>query len=281
MVHDLDPASIASQLREHDLRRGSEDGRGEVSLSHSIIIQLSMYWRFGRLQWTRRFSETSSEDPHSPHTATFGGITVPTSDIGGTTLNPQFSFPARPNSSTSSFPSYAYDSTTQDRKQLLSSAFEDDDSTISSLKKSKMFKPFGSSAPNKQQQETIASVWATENLGPTSHPFSLAPRPSIVALPVYPPTSSNSSRSMASKSKKIGAKAAIFTALLSTAATAVYLSLRYKQLLDVERKMPNVFVGGWAFLMLETIVAVMIGKHFFSLFSTEKRSWTDLNLCDE
>lgn len=70
---------------------------------------------------------------------------------------------------------------------------------------------------------------------------------------------------MASKSKKIGAKAAIFTALLSTAATAVYLSLRYKQLLDVERKMPNVFVGGWAFLMLETIVAVMIGKHFFSL----------------
>ncbi|GAA6008840.1 hypothetical protein JCM11491_003803 [Sporobolomyces phaffii] len=237
LVHDLDPASIASQLREHDLRRGSEDVRGE---------------------WTRRFSESSSEDPLSPQTATFGGIA--TSDIGGASLNPQFSFPARPGSSTSSFPTYSYDSRTQDQKHLLTSQFDDDEaSTVSSLKKSKLFKPFGST---KEKHDAIASsVWATENLGPTSHPFSLAPRPSIVALPVYPPTSSAASRSIASQSKKLGAKAAIVTALLSTAATGVYLAFRYKQLLDVERKMPNVFVGGWAFLALETIVAAMIAIH--------------------
>ena len=30
--------------------------------------------------------------------------------------------------------------------------------------------------------------------------------------------------------------------------------------------MPNVFVGGWAFLVLETIVAVMIGKLFILTF---------------
>ncbi|GAA5883218.1 hypothetical protein JCM16303_007310 [Sporobolomyces ruberrimus] len=245
MVHDFDPASIASQLRDHDARRGSEDIRGG--------------------EWSRRFSESSSEDPLSPQTASFGGVQVPTSDIGGASLNPQFSFPARPGSSTSSFPSYAYDSSaTQDDKKLLSSKFEDDDdSTIASLKKSRMFKPFGSNNNNnKHQQDAIAnSVWATENLGPTSHPFSLAPRPSIVALPVYPPTSSNNSRSVSNNSRKLGAKVSILTALLSTAATGVYLAFRYEQLLDVERKMPNVFVGGWAFLMLETIVAAMIAVH--------------------
>jgi hypothetical protein len=219
-------------------------------------------------QWSRRFSESSSSDDlHSPQTASFpGGITVPTSDIGGNSLNPQFTFPppsSKAGSSVSSFPSYAYDSTGQDRKNLLSSAFDDDDSTISSLKnqKTKFLKTFGG---NKQhQQDAISSsVWATENLGPTSHPFSLAPRPSIVALPVYPPTSSSTSRSIATQSKKLGAKLSILTALLSTAATGVYLAFRYKQLLDVERKMPNVFVGGWAFLMLETIVAGMIGELF-------------------
>ncbi|GAA6060914.1 hypothetical protein JCM10212_003948 [Sporobolomyces blumeae] len=243
-VHDFDPASIASQLRDHDLRRGSEDVRGE---------------------WIRRFSETSSDDPHSPQSASFGGgIHVPTSDIGGEKLNPAFSFPSSrsgaPNASVSTFGS------TADHKGLLNSAFDDDNSTVSSLKKSKLFKPFGGANQanvglNKQQQETIASVWATENLGPTSHPFSLAPRPSIVALPVYPPTSSSASRSISSRSKKLGAKASILTALVSTAATGVYLSLRYKQLLAVERRMPNVFVGGWAFLILETIVAVMIATH--------------------
>lgn len=144
----------------------------------------------------------------------------------------------------------------------MSSKFEDDDdSTIASLKKSRMFKPFGSNNNNKHQQDAIAnSVWATENLGPTSHPFSLAPRPSIVALPVYPPTSSNNSRSVSNNSRKLGAKVSMLTALLSTAATGVYLAFRYEQLLDVERKMPNVFLGGWAFLMLETIVAAMIGE---------------------
>ncbi|GAA5954985.1 hypothetical protein JCM3765_003152 [Sporobolomyces pararoseus] len=250
MVHDLDPASIASQLREHDLRRGSEDARGE---------------------WSRRFSESSSsEDLHSPQTASFGNITVPTSDIGGASLNPQFSFPSKAGSSTSSFPSYAYDPNGQDRKQLLSSAFDDDDSTINSLKqKSKFLKSFGGNN-SRQQQDTIASVWATENLGPTSHPFSLAPRPSIVALPVYPPTSSSASRSMSNKAKKFGAKLSILTALLSTAATGLYLALRYKQLLDVERKMPNVFVGGWAFLVLETIVAGMIAVHTIFTVSTYK-----------
>lgn len=206
-----------------------------------------------------------------------------TSDIGGASLNPHFAFPssasangrsgqaAAASSSTSSFPTYAYDGANPDRKQLLSSQFDDDDSTISgSLQhsKSKFLKTFGGGA-NKgrlggdyhQDHDAVSkSVWATENLGPTSHPFSLAPRPSIVALPVYPPTSSSSARSIKSQSKKVGAKAAIATCLLSTAATGVYLALRYRQLLDVERKMPNVFVGGWAFLVLETIVAAMIGQ---------------------
>lgn len=248
VAHDFDPAGIASQLRDHDLRRGSEDVRGE---------------------WLRRFSESSSsEDLHSPQTASFGGITVPTSDIGGASLNPQFSFPSKANkasSSTSSFPSYAYDSNGQDRKQLLSSAFDDDDHAVNTFKqKAKFLKSFGAVGkgnPSKQQQEAIASVWATENLGPTSHPFSLAPRPSIVALPVYPPTSSSASRSFSTKAKKIGAKVSILTALLSTAATGLYLAFRYHQLLEVERKMPNVFVGGWAFLLLETIVAGMIAVH--------------------
>ncbi|GAA5927984.1 uncharacterized protein JCM15063_006051 [Sporobolomyces koalae] len=245
LVHDFDPASIASQLREHDLRRGSEDARGE---------------------WSRRFSGSSSDDALSPKTADFGGMSVPTMDIGGASLNPQFSFPARPGSSTSSFPSYAYDSHNQDQKELLTSAFDDDDVQKKITKKSKLFKSFGGS--NKQQQETMASVWATENLGPTSHPFSLAPRPSIVALPVYPPTSANSANSVTGKFKKAGAKVSILTALLSTAATGVYLAFRYQQLLSVERKMPNVFVGGWAFLALETIVAAMISIHtIFTVFT--------------
>ncbi|GAA5893362.1 uncharacterized protein JCM6883_007642 [Sporobolomyces salmoneus] len=239
-VHDsaagasgLDMAgSIASQLREHDLRRGSEDVRGE---------------------WTRRFSESasSSDDPLSPTT---------TSDIGGNSLNPQFTFP-RPGSTTSSFD--------QDNKHLLHSTFEDDDdrkSKMHALKhsKSKFLKTFGNkgNASTQAQDDSISkSVWATENLGPTSHPFSLAPRPSIVALPVYPPTSSSSPANSTDRIKKVGSKVAIVTALLSTAATGVYLALRYRQLLNVEKKIPNVFVGGWAFIILETIVAGMIAIH--------------------
>ncbi|GAA5864193.1 hypothetical protein JCM1840_006696 [Sporobolomyces johnsonii] len=227
-------ASIASQLREHDkLRRGSEDARGE---------------------WARRFSETSSGSDDAPPAGL--AFTHP-GDLGGAQLNPHYSFPARDDSGSlkSTVPSSYSDSKDHSLSAL------DGNGLSGSGKKGAagFFRNLASSAKHHLQQQ--GGGWATENLGPSSHPFSLAPRPSIVALPVYPSPSGTVGRSFLPRAKKVASRVAILTALLSIAATGVYLGFRYSQMRSVERKMPGVFVGGWAFLVLETVVAAVMAVH--------------------
>lgn len=153
----------------------------------------------------------------------------------------------------------------------LASAFDDDDegSTRNSRNSHryppdlKSFFTFGGSSNNK---DSTGGGWRTENLGTSaagqlsSQSSSSAfaqPRPSIVALPVYPSPGGSVSRSFKTRTKKIATRVCILTGLATIAATWFYLWLRYHAMRTVEGKRPGIFVGGWAFLSLETVVAAM------------------------
>ncbi|GAA6024201.1 hypothetical protein JCM10207_006779 [Rhodosporidiobolus poonsookiae] len=242
---EADVFSIASQLREHDkLRRGSEDVNNAA--------------------WPRRFSEASSGDDESP----------PPSAGGASKLNPHFSFPARhSNASSSSFgdvglgnktpaPAYPEDGKAGVGGGGLQSAFDDDDESAHRYPPDlKTFFGFGK---NRQGGAGAGGEdkggWRTEHLGSSDRAFQMQ-RPSIVALPVYPSPGGSVSRSLKTRAKKIATRVAVLTGLCSIAATWLYLYLRLEAMRAVERKRPGIFVGGWAFLTLETVVAVMMSVH--------------------
>ncbi|GAA5861864.1 hypothetical protein JCM8547_008578 [Rhodosporidiobolus lusitaniae] len=234
---EADVFSIANQLREHDKRRGSEtNDRGD---------------------WPRRFSEVSSgEEDVSP----------PPSAGGMTKLNPHFSFPAKGNTSSVSLASTAPGGKTPApayNDNGLMSAFDDDDDDKSAKRGSHRYPP-------DLKSFFTGGGWRTENLGSSaagqlsSNSSSSAfaqPRPSIVALPVYPSPGGSVSKSFKTRGKKIATRVCILTGLLAIAATWFYLYLRFEAMRAVERKRPKIFVGGWAFLALETVVAVMTSIH--------------------
>lgn len=85
-------------------------------------------------------------------------------------------------------------------------------------------------------------------------------RPSIVALPVYPSPSGTLGRSWKIKTRKVAVKATWVTVVASNAATWWYLALRYQAIKQVDDKIPGVFVGGWAFIVLETLVAIIMSE---------------------
>lgn len=112
--------------------------------------------------------------------------------------------------------------------------------------------------------------WRTEYLGggagggggASEKTFNMQ-RPSIVALPVYPSPSGTLGRSWKLKARKVAVKLCWVTALASVGATWWYLALRFIAMRDVDGKIPGVFVGGWAFLVLETLVAIILSESFF------------------
>ncbi|GAA5988748.1 hypothetical protein JCM11641_006526 [Rhodosporidiobolus odoratus] len=242
---EADVFSIASQLREHDkerLRRGSEDVHGG--------------------NWPRRFSSTSSGEDESP------------SESGSNqhTLNPHFSFPFRSNHSSISLHTVSSAGGAGGKTSApayndgLQSGWDDDDDSPSSNKHRyppdlKSFFTFGHGAGGKRQDETAKGGWRTEHLGTSQLASSLQPRPSIVALPVYPSPGGSVSRSTRTRAKKIVTKVCILTGMAAVAATWFYLYVRYGALRDVDRKRPGIFVGGWAFLTLEAVVAFMTSIH--------------------
>ncbi|GAA5834224.1 hypothetical protein JCM11251_000575 [Rhodosporidiobolus azoricus] len=252
---EADVFSIANQLREHDKgRRGSEVDRGD---------------------WPRRFSSASSADDDESPPGSAAGL----GSGGGThKLNPHFSFPARAGTGTnlssvslgsgdekgSKTPAPAYG-----EAGGLQSAFDDDDeSTKGASRYPPDFKSFftgGGGRKRGDEKRTSGGGWRTEHLGTspaTLGSSSLAqPRPSIVALPVYPSPGGSVSRSFKTRAKKIATKVCILTGFFAIAATWMYLYLRLEAMRAVERKRPGVFVGGWAFLTLETVVAFMTSIH--------------------
>lgn len=92
----------------------------------------------------------------------------------------------------------------------------------------------------------------------------MQPRPSIVALPVYPSPSGTLGRSWKLKLKRVALGLSWVTVVASNAAMWFYLGLRLQAMLEVDRKIPGVFVGGWTFLVLEAVVAVIMSE--FELF---------------
>ncbi|BGP38888.1 hypothetical protein JCM10449v2_002826 [Rhodotorula kratochvilovae] len=233
---ELDVMSIASQLREHDkARRGSEDVRGG--------------------DWPRRFSETSSGEDESP----------PPTSAGGAALNPAFSFPMRSTSSLkstgSSVPPYSNNEP--------ASAFDDDASTHAYPPDLKKLFGFGK---RDKQGESGPGGWRTEHLGASDKAFAMQ-RPSIVALPVYPAPGGTLGRSFATRAKRWGVKAARLTVLLACAASWVYLWVRLDAMRQVERRRPGIFVGGWCYLALETVVALLTTVHsLWTVFTYRPRS---------
>lgn len=111
-----------------------------------------------------------------------------------------------------------------------------------------------------------AGGWRTEYLGSSEKAFQMQ-RPSIVALPVYPSPSGTLGRSWKLKARKVGVKVTWITVLASNAATWWYLSLRYQAMKEVDGKIPGVFVGGWAFVVLETLVAIIMSGFLLLRFS--------------
>lgn len=105
--------------------------------------------------------------------------------------------------------------------------------------------------------------WRTEHLGNSDKAYQMQ-RPSIVALPVYPSPSGSLGRSWKVKGKRFAVKLSWITVLISATTTWYYLSLRYEAMKVVNDKMPGVFVGGWAFLVLESVVAAIMSEfgHF-------------------
>ncbi|GAA6041858.1 hypothetical protein JCM8097_004510 [Rhodosporidiobolus ruineniae] len=244
---ESDVFSIANQLREHDkLRRGSEVDVGAV----------------GGLG--RRFSNASGSEDDSP----------PPSAGGMNKLNPHFSFPARPgaNQSTDSLAQAGGKTPAPAYNDGLASAFDDDDDSTRGRggAGSHRYPPdlksffFGGGGAGKKGGASDESKggWRTEYLGGSSTTPGLAgPRPSIVALPVYPSPGGSVSRSFKTRIKKVATRLCILTGLLSIAATWLYLYVRLEAMRAVERKRPGIFVGGWAFLTLEAVVAFMTSVH--------------------
>ncbi|GAA5851994.1 hypothetical protein JCM9279_007051 [Rhodotorula babjevae] len=214
---EFDIMSIASQLREHDARRGSEDVRGG--------------------EWPRRFSEASSGGDDSP----------PATPSGGPTLNPAFSFPTR---STSSLKSAA--------------------PTYSS--NSELGRAFSFAKRDSAGAGDGPGGWRTEHLGASDKAFALQ-RPSIVALPVYPAPGGTLGRSFKTRAKKWATKVALVTVLLACASSWVYLWVRLGAMRIVERRRPGVFVGGWCYLALETVVTLLMTVHsIWTVFTYRPRS---------
>ncbi|BGO90549.1 hypothetical protein NBRC10512_005268 [Rhodotorula toruloides] len=201
-----------------------------------------------RGEWPRRFSEASScEDESPPPTA------------GGMHLNPTFSFPSKESLKSSSHSTLApaYDGP--------GSAFDDDEHKYPpDLKKIFNF--------SKRHDEKTTGGWRTEHLGASDKAFTMQ-RPSIVALPVYPSPGGTLSKSFKTRAKKWGTKVAWLTVLLACASSWVYLYFRYDAMKLVERKRPGIFVGGWCYLALETIVALMTTVHsLWVVFNYRARS---------
>ncbi|GAA5825664.1 hypothetical protein JCM3770_005986 [Rhodotorula araucariae] len=202
--------------------------------------------------WPRRFSEASSGEDESP----------PPTSAGGATLNPAFSFPMRSSSSLkstgSSVPPYGHDP---------ASAFDDDASTHAYPPDLKKLFGFG-----RRDKGEVPGGWRTEHLGASDKAFAMQ-RPSIVALPVYPAPGGTLGRSYALRAKRWGTKAARVTVLLACAASWVYLWVRLDAMRQVERKRPGIFVGGWCYLALETVVALLTTVHsLWVVFTYRPRS---------
>ncbi|BGP14888.1 hypothetical protein JCM10213_003756 [Rhodosporidiobolus nylandii] len=243
-----DVFSIACQLREHDKgRRGSEWGGGEFGRCFSTISSSG---------------DGESDIDISP---------PPSAGIGGAKLNPHYSFPARKQGTGSTLslevggktPVPAYDlDLGADYGLTGSSGWDDDDDATSRGGKGHRYPPdLKSFFTGGKKDETAKGGWRTEHLGTSAFASSLQPRPSIVALPVYPSPSGSTSRAFRTRAKGWVRKLCVLTGAMAVAATWVYLWLRYEALLAVERKRPGVFVGGWAFLTLEAVVAFMTSVH--------------------
>ncbi|GJN89916.1 hypothetical protein Rhopal_002905-T1 [Rhodotorula paludigena] len=235
---EMDVMSIASQLRDYDkARRGSEDVRGP--------------------DLSRRFSEVSSGEDDSP----------PSTANGSRTLNPNFSFPSR---STTSFKSSGGSSSSSSAPPYEPPSAFDDDSTHSYPPDLK--KIFGFKRKDGDTDVSKAGGWRTEHLGASDKAFAMQ-RPSIVALPVYPAPGGTLGRSFKTRAKRWGTKAAYLTVLLACASSWLYLWFRLDAMRQVERKRPGIFVGGWCYLALELVVALMTTVHsLWVVFTYRSRS---------
>ncbi|GAA5986396.1 hypothetical protein JCM10908_003736 [Rhodotorula pacifica] len=183
----------------------------------------------------RRFSEYPSPDDEPP------------------TLNRSFTFPSK--STLTGKPSVA----------SLTSSFDHDEKSPIRQHPPALKRLFGN--------DDMAGDWRTEHLGGSDKAYSMQ-RPSVVALPVYPAADGTLGRNFKLRAKKLGSMLAIVTVLAAYAATWVYISLRIDAMRQVERKRPGVFVGGWAFLALETLVAAMMTVHsLWTVFTYRGRSF--------
>lgn len=195
-------------------------------------------------QWRRSFSGTSDDDQ--------GDISPSTPSGAVYTASKNFSFPPNRATSTKSFASSETDITDSgdhgpfSEKSLYADAYTSKDRL----------------APSNN------GGWRTEYLGASEKAFQMQ-RPSIVALPVYPSPSGTLGRSWKLKAKKVALGLSWITVVLSNAATWFYLALRIQAMIDVESKISGVFVGGWAFLVLETLVAVIMCEWSFFLSPVE------------
>ncbi|ORY91777.1 hypothetical protein BCR35DRAFT_316900 [Leucosporidium creatinivorum] len=213
---EVDVASIATQLREHDAGRRDSEGRRE-----SI--------------WRRSFS--GDEEP----------------DSADFTPTKNFSFP--PNRASS----------IQSTVTATTSSPESDLGDPSDLGPYSDKSLYADAYSSKERLAPGAGGWRTEYLGSSEKAFQMQ-RPSIVALPVYPSPSGTLGRSWKLKARKVAVKLTWVTVVVSNASTWWYLSLRYSAMREVDGKIPGVFVGGWAFLVLETLVAIIMT--LTSLWST-------------
>lgn len=114
------------------------------------------------------------------------------------------------------------------------------------------------------EKSLYGSTWRKEFLTATGNTSDYT----VSALPVYPSADGTMARSKSYRFKRFGVTLSIATGILAQVATWFYLVQRIESLIEVERRLPNVFVTGWAFLSVELLLAFLFSTSFsfFSLF---------------